>query len=140
MRPVCENSMAGVSIRPMGALERLRHQLEADHHPSKTVVVTRDELRSALAELTRLRDSLARCEALVAKWREDESCEVLRWADDCADELAAALASRERANKQNKAHPIEVELPTCENCGEAAVANHLPNLPCMRCGHHQGRV
>lgn len=52
----------------------------------------------------------------------------------CAEAEAERQQAREA--KRRKAHPTVVELPQCEKCGAFAVAEGLPNKPCLKCGHH----
>ncbi len=83
--------------------QRINEWFKAMLDASPRLPPSPDDIRWLLAELTRLRDSLARCEALVAEWDNDQTC----YTDDlyagqqqgkrgCAKQLAAALASRER--------------------------------------------
>src|SRR5262245_60659040 len=45
------------------ALNRIKHQLAADHHPSDTVVVSKGDLAALVAEVERLQERHGQCEA-----------------------------------------------------------------------------
>lgn len=47
-------------------------------------------------------------------------------------EIASLRTENARLKKEMKAHPGEVQLERCENCGEPS---RPPGMPCLRCGH-----